>query len=451
MAYQNLQFIAYVVNTSPVVDGKGVQSYPGLPVESQDIDARCQLLTRAIQTAAENLAASPPDSALKVFMIPEFYFRGANGAYTMDGVQAAIVELQSMVTNQWQDWVFVFGSIVGTMQSTAGQPATFNFSLVQQGGAASNTAPSAVSAAKLIMSGIEAVDMSSNATAMLLTTVLNAGNGSSDVTNSQRRLDYAGEGTFTQNGIAWALNVGLDGDTVRLPFPPGTASIQAQLIPSCGATVLPAQVIAEQQGYVFNCDGKQPVSSVQQVEASGSPPVQTLSPISVSGSFPVADGPVEIGTQSPPQEIAIDQLYQGGAGVVNLYEVVVLPPSATTPGSAIPLSWDTTSPSNTLEGFPSYRFDFSLGYDGSGNYITTTCRIVSPGVDFKGLNYLVPLNIQTTDAQGRTVYIAMNLQRGSSGYDYALWCDINVPGLVFRGIAIQFCNNTSGNAPLTCW
>ena len=117
MTYQNILFIAYVIDTGPVKNPDGTSTYLGLPDPVQDIDARCELMMRAIKTAEANLPqTSPPQAAgttLKVFMAPEFYFRGSQGAYDMDDVQVAIGRLQAMVaSDEWNDWMFVFGRII---------------------------------------------------------------------------------------------------------------------------------------------------------------------------------------------------------------------------------------------------------------------------------------------------------------------------------------------------
>jgi hypothetical protein len=88
---------------------------------------------------------SPPAATLYVFMAPEFFFRGATGAYKIEDVDLIIETLQDIAQDdQWQDWVFVFGTIVAELTSVQkcqiSEPneknLIYNFALVQEGGAA---------------------------------------------------------------------------------------------------------------------------------------------------------------------------------------------------------------------------------------------------------------------------------------------------------------------------
>jgi hypothetical protein len=137
MPYNFVQPIAYEINTYPVstythvstdfVMSGGVwwnafkyivtKKYPGAATDREDIDFRCTLMQEAITKTAARAQVSSASGCLKVFMAPEFYFRGTQGAYSLDDMQYLIGKLQAMVQGeQWRDWLFVFGSILATFE-----------------------------------------------------------------------------------------------------------------------------------------------------------------------------------------------------------------------------------------------------------------------------------------------------------------------------------------------
>lgn len=137
MNYLKIQFIGYAISTLPKNVLKIEQEYEtgeylGLPNSIEDIDARIVLLRKAIETAREMAAdvGDHQESTLKVFVVPEFYFRGANGAYT-DGLRVDKVyamdsrekwddhlgyiesELIKIIDNEcYEDWLFIVGSVL---------------------------------------------------------------------------------------------------------------------------------------------------------------------------------------------------------------------------------------------------------------------------------------------------------------------------------------------------
>ena len=177
--YLKVQFIAWGVYTGPmfddvqneVIDYPGIAFMPGnrrLDALSQflDIKARIAFTKLAIETAYRE--ADINTDTLKVFMAPEFLYRGAAGAYALDllngwteNAAPAMIpppydrewpglfgELRELVNNtKFQDWVFVFGSAVGANftfsngriitdpDGSGGHPASgWNLSLIQCGG-----------------------------------------------------------------------------------------------------------------------------------------------------------------------------------------------------------------------------------------------------------------------------------------------------------------------------
>ncbi len=119
--YAKVQFMGYCVNAAPkrVVDKK---DYLGLDDEKKDVEARVALLARAIDKAYGE--ADKSAITLKVFVVPEFFFRGKKGAYAMTPESAplhAVEKLQAMTADdKYKNWIFFFGSILGTFSLTKG-------------------------------------------------------------------------------------------------------------------------------------------------------------------------------------------------------------------------------------------------------------------------------------------------------------------------------------------
>lgn len=137
MNYLKIQFIGYAISTLPKNILKIEQEYEtgeylGLLNSIEDIDARMILLRKAIETARDRVEEmdDPAEPTLKVFVVPEFYFRGTNGAYK-DGLRVDKVfamdsrekwddhlgyienELIKIVDNEkYGDWLFIVGTVL---------------------------------------------------------------------------------------------------------------------------------------------------------------------------------------------------------------------------------------------------------------------------------------------------------------------------------------------------
>lgn len=460
MAYNNVRFIGYVIDTAPELNPDGSKIYAGLPNPQLDLEARCKLMLSAMGTAFEALphpTASPPsspppsDDTLNVFMAPEFFFRGPSGAYRMEDVQQIITTLQGYTTDPgWGDWVFVFGTILGVSSPTLKTPPydidplarkeVYNFALVQQGGEGAQGDAGAVVVMKELMSGVDFIATAPTPRGLLLGEVEHlAPSTTGGPGREQQVVNYDGAGVFSLAGITWGLEVCLDHrDSVRRlqksPQLPGENLIQLQLVPSCGMGVQAPSVVTQFGGYVFNCDGSGAARHSTLAEQ-----VPPLTGIPLSSSAPVPNVPITLdnGTQ-----VDISDIYPSGPGVVNLYPVRAIPAQQTVPGRTVRLFWQAS---------PDYQFVFLLVYDDSGKYVTMVCEPRSKKTNFYGNNYYLPLSLQTQDSLKQGVSIQMELRPGSSPYAGAVWCKINVPDLVFQGNAFEFSADISGPAPLKCW
>ncbi|MBB2484562.1 hypothetical protein H5407_04915 [Mitsuaria sp. WAJ17] len=449
MAYTQVQFIAYVLDTAPQLNPDGSETYLGLSMPALDVDARCALMLRAMDTAFSLLPqASPPEAAgttLRVFMAPEFFFRGPTGAYEMDEVQRVIQQLQASASAaQWDDWVFVFGTIVGSSLpagQTSGTPQReiYNFSLVQQGGVAGQGDTGARVVMKELKSGIDFVSSTPVPGGLLLGQVDPLAPARvSGPGREQQQINYDGAGIFQLQGVTWALDICLDhlGTVQRLqrsPQLPGDAMVQLQLVPSCGMSLQPASIVCEYGGWAFNCDGYRDTRHA--TAAQWQPPLAT---VAQQASAPVPDADLVVTGQTVP----IDSLYASGAGEIQVYPAQAMPPAQTVAGSTVRLVWRASD---------DWTFTFLLVYGPSGQFTNVLCEITSRTLDFMGNQYFLPLVLLTQDSLGRPVQIRMELGNGSSPFAGAVWCRIDVPGFQFQGNAVEFPGATSGPAAETVW
>jgi hypothetical protein len=115
--YSSLVCIAYSVKTGGFDSANRVK-YSGQLDDEQDMRARVAQMRAAVACAKGLLPAKLLQDAaiLKVFMAPEFFFRGRYGAYTPDVAAQIMPLLQSGDggTNgaNFKDWLFVLGTAI---------------------------------------------------------------------------------------------------------------------------------------------------------------------------------------------------------------------------------------------------------------------------------------------------------------------------------------------------
>lgn len=213
--YSKVQFISWEIYTGPAkarqADPAGRGYYKGLSTpgaadlrldvagQCKDIDARLAFTADALQHALAK--ADPSPDTLKVFMGPEFLYRGAGGAYLHDlinGWQSAPAEFQlaAPYNGKWgglfgglqalaaqkpfENWLFVFGTAVSasfpTVRDAHGKEVLdptrgseiYNTALIQRGGAHPNDN---YASRKHYKSGIDFLNWSTTATLHLDGTV----------------------------------------------------------------------------------------------------------------------------------------------------------------------------------------------------------------------------------------------------------------------------------------
>jgi hypothetical protein len=450
MTYSKVQFVGYVIDTFP----DDTRGYLGLANPQQDIEARCALMQRAIRTAADAVAKVSPQpqagDVLTVFMAPEFFFRGAAGAYEMDEVQTAIAALQGLTADAaWDDWVFGFGTIVGKSSPTQGAPNSeiYNFALIQEGGVAASGPAGARVVMKELISDIDFLAMSPNPAGIVAGEVEAPASGPSGPGRETQRVAYDGAGIFSLRGLTWAADIcldHLDGRLIRSPQLPGEQQVQVQLVPSAGAQITPDGICTMPGGFVFNVDGsgnwlinpgQWRGADLQRID---NPPASLPS----SGAFPVSADGLTLNSTSPVVDVAVSQLYRNGPGQIILFSVQPIPAAQLVPGTRKVLAWPASD---------DYTFEFNLIYDASQKLTTVLVAPQGGKVNFNGHSYFLPLAMNAIDRQGQPISIEAKRLAGTGGYDLSIWCRIKAPGFIFEGLVLQADATLPGKPVDTIW
>lgn len=146
-SFASIQYVAFEICTMPngfQTKCKSDDYYIGLEDCDADLTSRVTVVKNVLDQAIADPSIDP--AALKVFMMPEFFFRGRIGAYTLQQIlgedknaEGSIQEiLSSLVLDaKWASWIFVFGTVVGYKSiPKEGQfhYEIYNVAIIQQGG-----------------------------------------------------------------------------------------------------------------------------------------------------------------------------------------------------------------------------------------------------------------------------------------------------------------------------
>lgn len=475
MSYKNIQFFAYVLNTG-FGTKDGAQAYLGLDDPAADIKARCALMQRAMETARQSTAAGP--DTLKVFMAPEFFFRGVTGAYEMShavgdanpGPDAVSVvsALQQLASDpKWADWLFVFGSIVGKSvpdkdKNPNGKPEAYNVALVQAGGQANAGEQGARVVLKEWKSGIDFIKrpavLPANVPAGMLyhemVEYMSPAAANWYVENDRfnymvgsdtQQYPYDGGGIFSSCGLTFGLEVCLDHLEGRLSGAqlPGEPQIQVQLVPSCGMNIQPANVVIGPSGLVFGCDGLGNGAAAYRISGNAMVSIHSSvtaldagdlhtdgggAAVAIASLFPVGAATGRWGVRPPLNTADAGAV----AGAIVTFDAVVVPQPAPVPGQIRRWVWT----------WPDVQVQFALLYDGNGVFQRMLCRMLSTTCELNRFWYVMPdrgpVMMRGIDADGTEGTVTMRRVAGSNPYKYAIECAANLGEFQFGGIALEF-------------
>jgi hypothetical protein len=342
-----IQFIAYEVNTGPKdVVNKTFTTKSGdkftLPWEgtytgkrpiSEDIRLRCQLMCRAIDTAHSN---SHP-AAKKVFVAPEFYFRGPIGAYTMDEYQSVLKTLRTHVrAERFKGWTFLFGTILAFSRpheqtgwlvrqltsraswypvDTAADAEIYNVCVVQEGGFGDvdKGADFCEAVMKDFRSDVDFVTKDAGPDGLIL---LKADHMEHNKSASHSDKYGGGDGEVTVGGLKLGVEICLDHAKQRLLN--RKKSVPVQLIPSCGMSIKAKAVVAQPGGWVFNCNGS---------SSTGDSTLRKVTSPAQTGVDAVLEPAIakESDTKVDVSGIPVADLFAQGGGRIVAYPPVMLP------------------------------------------------------------------------------------------------------------------------------
>jgi hypothetical protein len=126
-----------------------LQCYLGLDDEKEDVEQRLRVMTDAVERAYE--ASDKDPSILKIFVAPEFFWRGLDGAYNFDPPSSSTPEhqdcgsicqvlrgLETLVEEErFNDWLFLFGTVIASEALPTEDPFDYlfyNFAPLYKGG-----------------------------------------------------------------------------------------------------------------------------------------------------------------------------------------------------------------------------------------------------------------------------------------------------------------------------
>lgn len=448
MEYHHIQFIAYEVNTVPTVRADNA-ARPGLMNPEQDFAARCALMQRAIRYAAQASAPATENHVLKVLMIPRLFFGGMTGTLDVSLLEKAIACLQAtFATQEWEHWLFVTGMMATPLPGKEESRAdACNLTLLQRGGNRGAEAFDIHSLWHRLQD--ERVCSVTNARGALVAEFV-------PLSGATRNMHDRSGVVLTLADMSWTL-----GSTGEVPLLPGTPEIQVQLNLLNGMARRRVPIMAGINALVFDCDGTAGGSSAL---TSGGEPVSPTGKTAVDDSTIFLDG---------MPGIAITDLLQRGAGCMAIYPARTIAAAETVNGTVRQLRWQVSH---------EYQFNFDLVYDRSGQYRTLLCQIVHPGKghaivpgaakegisgniasmparpdhkgngDVRNKRFALPIKLSLQGQTGQEGDIEMRILSNQKGdWHYALWCQIDLPGFVFDGVAFQFTPSTDDAPPKTCW
>jgi len=319
--YKRVQFVGYAIPSIPytiadIGDGPGFIEgrYTGIDPAAADIEARIGLVMRTVRKTMACGAVDDSPSTLKIFVTPEFLFRGTRGAYPnrppeLDYFSEFRRRFAKRVARpEYEDWLFVVGTIVNTVGYVKGDDPRLDLEArvreelavaiadvwqyanthhdvrlasfitcvlhlytsychdhptyqvtdkcyVVAGGAPDADYPEGLSIEKKFMSNEDFIlNLQTNAY-------------SEEQVGYPPINEHAGENKteafdplsiFTIKGIKFGLEVCLDhlAGRLRRNRLPQTELVQIHLVPSCGVQVVQQSVIACSGGLIFNCDGE---------------------------------------------------------------------------------------------------------------------------------------------------------------------------------------------------
>ncbi len=359
MAYQRVQFVGWCVNTGPrtrhirksATHYEVVSKYLGVDDLDADARQRCDYMSTALNEAEGSGFIDRSQNTLKVFMAPEFYFRGPNGAYPLEQVLSIVEKLRGEVQDaKFKDWLFVFGTALGFSRS--GQTKeVYNVALVQKGAQGEAGARIVMKEHKssIDFKRRDSYTRNVNGSNIRFSPAPSRGMNGEEVQHLQagkggdpkrgtgkekQKHNYGGESLFEMDGITFGLEVCLDHGSQRLRHSPvarGENRVQIQLVPSAGMSVEAASVVTVAKGLVFNCDGLNDKGHANATDDAHTELKRVTSACSGTDTNAVLQdvAPTQRVALNAANFAAMNAYYVSGPGQLHYYPSEPLPPAST--------------------------------------------------------------------------------------------------------------------------
>jgi hypothetical protein len=274
MPYANIEFIAACLNTYPGLSWTNevrvfqVPRYDGLDDDAADRSARLAVMSEAVKKAVAVSRFKAQPSVLKLFMAPEFCWRGAKGAYAEDAIDDLHQALHGTVqSDEYAHWLFVWGTAIGATygkdRRNNDAAEVTNSVLVSEGGpngAVFRLTKKGMSSIDFLASRVDANGVFRPVGGEIEDRAWLAGKGQRVFHAPQvARPGVEGGVFFEAKGIRFGVEICLDHGSKRikkvLAKNPQLRPPQVILIPSCGMTIQ-TEAIPEVDGILaFNVDG----------------------------------------------------------------------------------------------------------------------------------------------------------------------------------------------------
>jgi hypothetical protein len=355
MPYSQAQFIGYAINTAPsggLVKRRGhyeqEREYLGSQSLDRDVRRRCEFMLTAVRKAYTHAKVKHDASVLKVFMAPEFYFRGPYGGYQLERVHEIVGLLQEETNDSiYKNWLFVFGSIIGfSHDEKQNHNEIYNIVPVIKGAQGADGTQIVIKEYKSGIDFLHGRDWVKTVGKRKIPIKVRGVRGLMDEnvqpmpeakpsgTGAEKQKRAYGGGSILEiDGITFGVEVCLDHLEQRLrksPVAYGEKRIQIQLVPSAGMDIKEPSVVAIKGGLVFNCDGSYILGHGKDIGAhSQAAAVTTMcSGSSTSATLKYKDWYIaqELNGAGFP---GIDRYYAKGPGQLHVYEPMAIPSVST--------------------------------------------------------------------------------------------------------------------------
>ncbi|MCU0687897.1 MAG: hypothetical protein MUF34_37575 [Polyangiaceae bacterium] len=264
--YTHLEFIAHAIPTMPAYHQGRYIAARG----SDNVDIRNRAFVMECVADVALTRAHDSSGTLKIFVAPEFFFRGRTGAYGLDGLQQVVRAIKLWASaKKFEHWLFFCGTVVATFENDRNEREIVNVAIVQHGGPSGATytvMKEALAPDDFLTNGQLAQARRPQRGALTMETIVGVKNLQQfdALTNrgagaEAQKKPYDGRGIFDDARIRFGVEVCADHLVSKLAKSPTSMfdwHPQVQVVTACGVQYIVADsVVASKGGYAFLCDG----------------------------------------------------------------------------------------------------------------------------------------------------------------------------------------------------